>query len=99
MRELTFATWFPDVALLPDLHLGMPTLGWAAHAPGQLVRDNPPDAELESLEIRRDNFRDTHNRLLFETLKGSGDEELDEASWNKTKEEFKTGLGRALHAT
>ena len=87
MRELTFATLAVDVCLLPDLILGMPKLGWAAHAPGQRPRDNPPEVSLESLMTNRAE----HNEFVFRTLKGIGDAELDTRSWTKSKEEFESG--------
>ena len=65
----------------------MPKLGWAAHAPGQQPRDNEPEASLHSL----DSDRDAHNALLFRTLSGTGDTELDAQSWSKSKEEFSSG--------
>ena len=82
MRELTFATYDIDFALLPGLILGLPKIGWAAHAPGQTERDNPPEVSLDELMTDRTD----HNDFIFRTMKGTGDRDLDARSWAKTKE-------------
>ncbi|CAK0800781.1 unnamed protein product, partial [Prorocentrum cordatum] len=87
VRELSFLAQPPDFAFLADYMLGMPKFGWACHAPGMEPRLNPPEYEVDHLL----QGRSEHNGLIVAALGPAGDDDLDERSWQKSKEEFVGG--------
>ena len=87
VREISWICQFPDPRFLIDYVLGMSTFGWADVAPNFVPRETSPEAPLDAA------WKDieAHNSFIMSRVQSSGDPELDEASWSKTKAEFEDG--------
>ena len=76
MREVSWASGFPDPTLMVGLVLGLPALGWACRAPLMQVRFAPPLVPVAELSERLDE----HNRYILGRIIPSKDVELDKAA-------------------
>ena len=87
LREMTWITAFPDLNFVPHYVFGFDTIGWAMPAPTFVQRTNLPE---KHVGMMWDDI-DSHNARIRSRVKSSGDEDLDLASWVKTKAEFEVG--------
>ena len=83
MREVSWASGYPDPTIMIGLVLGLPALGWACRAPLMQVRFAPPLVQVAELSEKLDE----HNRYILGRIIPSTDIELDKAAWAKSMTE------------
>ena len=82
VREISYLAGNVDSSLWPDNVLGLPTVGWALHAPTQSQLDHLASSTIQHLLA---NVEIKNKRVISRTRPPS-DPVLDEEAWSKTKE-------------
>ena len=88
MREVSVVISWMDPKLIVDLFFGLPQLGWAMPAPTMQLREAPPEYPIEALKADCG----SHNSKLISRCRCSGDDNLDNAAWEKTEEELSSEM-------
>ena len=87
-RELAFVCLPEDYSAIACLVTGLPMIGWAPPAFGNLPRVKPPANSLEDWLPDRSE----RNSKLLGRIRGTGDPELDSIAYAKTSEEVAAGV-------
>ena len=84
VREISYFAGNVDSSLWPDNVLGLPTVGWALHAPTQIQLDHVASSTIQDLlanvEIK--------NNCVISRTRPSSDPVFDEEAWSKTKDQI-----------
>ena len=87
VRELKAVVGAQDFLVPVDCVLGLPMLGPACQGPNFPPATKDAECSVEDLWIGIDE----HNASILSSVRPSGDENLDAASWEKSEQEFEAG--------